>query len=59
MNKVQAVWTWLKGKKTYILSIALVLYAVSGLLVGRLSVKEVIDLLFGSGFMATLRAAIN
>ena len=47
------------GKKSYALAIALAVYAVLGVVLGKVSLKEAIDLLFGAGAISTLRHAIE
>jgi uncharacterized membrane protein len=56
MTKIIA---WLAGKKTYILAIALFAYAIGGALTGHLSWNEALNLIFGSGIVASLRLAID
>lgn len=47
------------GKKTYIVAIATAVFAVLGVLLGKLEVKEAVELLLGSGALASLRHAIE
>ena len=48
---------WLKGKKTYILQIALVLYVLGGVVTGHMGGQEALGLLFSAGTISSLRAA--
>jgi hypothetical protein len=50
---------FLKGKKSYIMAIALFCYAVGGIVTGHLSVFDALGLFIGSGTVASLRAAIS
>lgn len=59
MNTLVKIRLWLQGKKTYFLVAAVIAYAAGGYFTGHLSAKDAIDLLFGSGFFATIRAAID
>lgn len=49
---------FLAGKKTYFMAFALFVYAVSGYLTGNLTVSQALALLWGSGTLSSLRAAI-
>jgi hypothetical protein len=51
--------TWLQGKKTYLLAIALFAYAIGGYFSGHLTSAEVLGLLWSSGVVSSLRAAIG
>lgn len=53
------MWNYLKGKKTYLLSLATVIYFVSAAMTGHLSWHEAINGILGSSFAATLRNAIS
>ena len=59
MNKLLSLKKWLAGKKTYALAFALVAYVAGGYFTHHLSAQEALDLLFASGFVSTLRAAIS
>jgi hypothetical protein len=50
---------FLKGKKTYLLAAALLAYTVGGYFSGNLSMQDALGLLFSSGVIASLRAAIT
>ena len=56
MNKLIGV---INGKKSYILAIALVLYAVGGVISGNLSIYDAIGILFGGGAVATIKHAVS
>jgi hypothetical protein len=49
----------LKGKKTYLLAFALFAYAFGGYFTGHLTAAEAIGLVWGSGVVSALRAAIS
>ena len=49
----------LDGKKSYIVAIATATFAILGVLLGQLEVKEGIELLLGSGALASLRNALE
>lgn len=59
MNKLIEIKRWLEGKKTYFLATALFAYAIGGYVTKHLTLNEAVDLIFGSGFFASLRAAIS
>jgi hypothetical protein len=50
--------TYLKGKKTYLLALALFAYAIGGYSTGHLSGQEAIKLIYESGIASSIRAAI-
>lgn len=50
---------FLQGKKTYIVAVATVVFAVAGVIVGQLSIKEAIELVLGGGALASLRKALE
>lgn len=50
---------FLSGKKTYLLSFALFAYCVGGYFSGHLDIQTALGLLFSSGTLASLRAAID
>lgn len=47
-----------EGKKTYILSVLLVMYAIGGFFTGNLELKEALELLGLGGIATTLRKAM-
>lgn len=47
------------GKKTYIIAVATAVFAVLGVVLGKMSVKEALELLLGSGALASLRNALE
>lgn len=49
----------MSGYKTYILAILGALYAISGFFTGHLDANTAIELLLGSGGLATLRHGIS
>ena len=49
----------LKGKKTYLLAFALLAYALGGYFTGHLTATEAIGLIWGSGVVSSIRAAIS
>lgn len=51
--------TFLKGKKSYLMALALLAYAVGGYFTGHLTQADAIGLVWGSGVTASLRAGIN
>lgn len=51
--------TWLQGKKTYLLAIALLAYTIGGYFTGHLDQQTALELLFSSGVISSLRAAIT
>lgn len=51
--------TWLEGKKSYCLAIALFGYSLGGYFTGHLTGQETLGLIWSSGVTATLRAAIT
>ena len=50
---------FLQGKKTYIIAIALVLYAVGGFVTGNLTGDQVVELLGLGGLGAALRLGMQ
>jgi len=50
---------FLKGKKTYLLALALFAYAIGGYFTGHLTVMDAIGLIWSSGVVSSLRAAIS
>lgn len=56
MNQIR---TALAGKKSYLLAIATALYAILGYGLGYLDFNGMVNLLIGSGAIATLRAGIE
>ena len=51
--------TFLQGKKTYILTALGLIYALSGYLTGNLDAQTALALVYSSGVISTLRAAIS
>lgn len=52
-------FTWLRGKKTYLLSFLGLVFAVSGYLTGHLDSKTSIEMIWAALTSATLRAGIS
>lgn len=50
---------WLKGKKTYLLAFAAVVYAVSGWYLGKFDTQAMIDMLWAALTAGALRAGIT
>lgn len=48
----------LKGKKSYLLAIAVIGYAVFGIIDGSMSVQSALDYVMSGAALATIRAAI-
>lgn len=55
---IKEIKNWLSGKKTYILTGLLAIYAISGYLTGHISGTDTLKLLWDSGVVSTLRAAV-
>lgn len=49
---------FLKGKKTYLLAAALLAYTIGGYFSGHLDAQTALGLLFSSGVISSIRAAI-
>jgi hypothetical protein len=56
--KEYAKLNFLQGKKTYIVAVALILFAVTGIYTGQLTVKEAVELLGLGAIGATIRKAL-
>lgn len=52
---ITKIWNWLKGKKTYGIALATVIFAVSGAATGQFSWQHAWELILGSGAIASLR----
>ncbi len=50
---------FLKGKKTYILQALLVVYAIAGVILGKMTLEEAMALLFSAATIASIRNAIQ
>jgi hypothetical protein len=50
---------FLKGKKTYLLALALFAYAIGGYFSGHLDIQTSLGLIYSSGVIGSLRAAIS
>lgn len=50
---------WLQGKKTYLLSVAAILYAVSGWYIGQFDQHTMINMMWAALATMTLRAGIS
>ena len=50
---------WLKGKKTYILAFAGVVYAVSGWYLGKIDTQTMLDMAWAALATGALRAGIQ
>lgn len=50
---------YLKGKKSYILAIGGIVYALLGYFTGHLDANSALNLVFGSMGLSTLRAGIS
>jgi hypothetical protein len=59
MNLFNELKTFLSGKKTYLMAFALFAYCVGGYFTGHLDAQTALGLLFSSGTIASLRAAID
>ena len=53
------MWNYLKGKKTYLLALAGIIYAVTGAMTGHSSWKEAVDIIWASGIASAIRNAIK
>lgn len=53
-----SIITWFAGKKTYFMALALLAYAAGGYFTGHMTSTEALGLLWSSGTLASLRAAI-
>ncbi len=49
----------LNGKKSYLIAIATIVYAVAGVLLGNMSMDEAIKLVLASGALASLRHSVE
>ena len=49
----------LKGKKTYFLAFALFAYAIGGYATGHLTLTDALGLIWSSGVVSSIRAAIS
>ncbi len=49
----------MNGKKSYIIAIATAVFAILGIVLGKMSLKEGLELLLGSGAVAALRNAME
>ena len=49
----------LKGRKTYLLAFALLAYAIGGYITGHLTLPDALGLIWGSGIVSSIRAAIS
>jgi len=50
---------WFRGKKTYFLALALFAYTIGGYFTGHMTAQEALALIYSSGVLASLRAAIS
>jgi hypothetical protein len=59
LEKADSIREWLQGKKTWIVVIAALLYAVGGWLTDSLSSKEAIEVVLGALGLGGLRSAVK
>ena len=59
MNQLNEARDFLKGKKSYIVAAALILFAVSGVVSGQLSTQEATVIVLNGLGLSALRAGIN
>lgn len=52
------MWDYLKGKKTYLISIANVIYNVAAAATGHITWQEAITAIFQSGLVSALRSGV-
>lgn len=50
---------FINGKKSYLLAIATIVYAISGVVTNHLTFHEAVNLVIASGAIATLRHGID
>ena len=53
------LWNKLKGKKTYLLSLGWLIYAIAGAAIGQIDMKTALEMLQISGLGATIRHALD
>ena len=51
--------SWLEGKKTYIVALVTIVYAVTGLIIGQVTQEAAIALILGSLGVSALRNAVK
>lgn len=49
----------MKGYKTYVIAVLMVIFAVSGVIIGKMSMAEAIQLLLNAAGLAGLRHAVE
>lgn len=59
MQSIIALREWLRGKKTYFLAVALFAYAAGGYFTGNMTLQQALELIYGSGVLASLRAGMT
>lgn len=59
LEYIENMITFLQGKKSYLLALALFAYAFGGYVTGHMNLQEAVGLIWGSGVVASLRAAID
>lgn len=57
-KEAQKMWDYLKGKKTYLISIANVIYNVAAAATGHITWQEAITAIFQSGLVSALRSGV-
>jgi len=59
MQKLLNLWSWLKGKKTYIVASVTIVYALSGAYLKYFPYDHAAELIFGALGLGALRNALN
>ena len=59
MNVINKIRAFFQGKKTYLIALALVVYAVAGVVTGNLSWHEAVVVVLNGLGLGSVRAAIN
>lgn len=59
MEKLLALWGWLKGKKTYAIVIISIAYAILGAILGHISWQEASDMILVAAGFGTVRHSIS
>ena len=59
MNVIKDYKEWLEGKKTYLLSLAGILYILSGWYIGQIDQANAIEMLWVALTAAAIRAGIS
>lgn len=59
MNLIKNITEKYSGYKTYVVAIATLLFAVTGVLLGKLEFKDAVELVLGALGLASLRHSIK